>query len=389
MESKDDRVFEGLNVILVGDFHQFPPVVGRQTAPLYWPVNQRRDTEDDILGWKMHEQFTMVIQLNKQNKVQDDIWQDILQHVHHGNCHAEHADIIRKLIITNPKCPHTNYDSAPWKDAKLVTPRHGICTLWNLAAVQKHCAENQQQLYVCPCEDSIDGQPASNAKKIAIITRGQSGQNQMACAGLAKEIELAIGAPVMVTMNIHTDLDVANGVWGRIQAIVLDKRERLITTKDKHFIQLKYPPRYVLVRLDQMKAPLLQGLEENVIPVISVTKTFVIKDGIKKTVHRTQLPLILAYAFTDHQSQGQTLDSVIVDIGPPPHGHLTPFNVYVLLSRRTGHQNIQLLWDFDSSLLEQHPSEYLRLEDEHLKELNDSTRQMWRRHVKNVWTYIK
>jgi ATP-dependent exoDNAse (exonuclease V) alpha subunit len=98
------------------------------------------------------------------------------------------------------------------------------------------------------------------------------------------------------------------------------------------------------VRLDRTKAPLLQGLEENVIPVIPVTKTFIIcKDGIKKTVHRTQLPLSLAYAFTDYQSQGQTLDPVIVDIGPPPHGHLTPFNIYVTLSRGTGRQNIRLL----------------------------------------------
>jgi hypothetical protein len=105
-------------------------------------------------------------------------------------------------------------------------------------------------------------------------------------------------------------------------------------TDDKHVVQLQYPPRYVLVRLDRTKVPLLQGLEENVIPVIPVTKTFIIsKDGIKKTVHRTQLPLSLAYAFTDYRSQGQTLDPVIVDIGPPPHGHLTPFNVYVALSR--------------------------------------------------------
>jgi hypothetical protein len=323
IQSEDDRVFGGLNVILVG-----LPVVNRQTAPLYWPVDQRRDTEDDILRRKIYKQFTMVVQLNKQNRVQDDIWQDVLQHVRHGNCHAEHVDIIGKLIITSPGCPHADYDSAPWKDVKLVTPRHGVCTLWNSAAVRKHCAENHQWLYVCPCEDSIDGRPISNAEKIAIITRGQSGQDQIAWARLAKEIELAIGVPVMVTINIHTDLDVANGVQGRIQAIVLDERERLVTTKDNYVVQLQYPPRYILARLDQTKAPLLQGLEENVIPVIPVTKTFIIsKDGIKKTVHRTQLPLSLAYAFTDYQSQGQTLDPVIVDISPPPHGHLTPFNI--------------------------------------------------------------
>ena len=124
--------------------------------------------------------------------------------------------------------------------------------------------------------------------------------------------------------------------------------------------------------------PCLQDLPESVIPIVPVTKSFAItKDGKKSTVNRTQLPLTLAYAFTDYRSQGQTLDLVIVDIGPPPHGYLTPFNIYVALSRGTGRQNIQLLRDFNSSLLEQHPCEYLRLEDEHLKKLNESTRHVW------------
>ena len=43
-----------------------------------------------------------------------------------------------------------------------------------------------------------------------------------------KEVELAIGVPVMVTMNIHTDMDLANGVKGVIEGIVLDECERVI-----------------------------------------------------------------------------------------------------------------------------------------------------------------
>jgi ATP-dependent exoDNAse (exonuclease V) alpha subunit len=187
----------------------------------------------------------------------------------------------------------------------------------------------------------------------------------------------------MVTLNIHTELDLANGVRGVIKGIVLDERERLITTEETQIIRLQYPPRYVLVQLDRTKAPILHGLGENIIPIVPVKKSFTVnKDGEKITVHRSQLPLTLAYAFTDYRSQGQTLEPVIVDIGPPPYGRLTPFNIYVALSRGTGQETIRLLRDFDVSLLQQHPSEFLRLEDERLQKMNDATKKIWeaRRH---------
>ena len=90
-----------------------------------------------------------------------------------------------------------------------------------------------------------------------------------------------------------------------------------------------------------------------------------------------QLPLTLAYAFTDYRAQDQTLEPVIIDIGPPPHSSLTPFNIYVALSRGMGRDNIRLLRDFDEKLLQQHPSKYLRLEDERLKMLDEKTKALW------------
>ncbi|KAF8836900.1 hypothetical protein BDN67DRAFT_910225 [Paxillus ammoniavirescens] len=39
-----------------------------------------------------------------------------------------------------------------------------------------------------------------------------------------------------------------------------------------------------------------------------------------------------AYAFTDYQSQGQTIPYVLVDIATPPSGSLNLFNLYVALS---------------------------------------------------------
>ena len=51
-----------------------------------------------------------------------------------------------------------------------------------------------------------------------------------------------------------------------------------------------------------------------------------------------------------------------------------------MLPRGTGHDNIQLLWDFDTSLLQQHPSEFLKIfkaEDERLYNLNEVTKKKW------------
>jgi hypothetical protein len=61
------------------------------------------------------------------------------------------------------------------------------------------------------------------------------------------------------------------------------------------------------------------------------------------SVHAFQLPLIPAYSLTDYRSQGQTISHTIIDIGTPPTGGLTPFNVYVALSRSRGQDNFETL----------------------------------------------
>ncbi|KAG1817848.1 hypothetical protein EV424DRAFT_1267137, partial [Suillus variegatus] len=50
-----------------------------------------------------------------------------------------------------------------------------------------------------------------------------------------------------------------------------------------------------------------------------------------------------AYSFTDYRSQGQTISHSIIDIATPPSGGLTPFNVYVALSRGRGLEDERLM----------------------------------------------
>ena len=73
----------------------------------------------------------------------------------------------------------------------------------------------------------------------------------------------------------------------------------------------------------------------------------------------------------------QTIEYIIIDIGKPPTGMLSPFSAYVALSRSRGRDTIRLLRDFNNNLFQNHPSEALRREMTRLEALNDATRREW------------
>jgi len=213
---------------------------------------------------------------------------------------------------------------------------------------------------------------------MATKRKGNRSANTQERAGLSKQVELAVGMEVMVTYNVVTDLDVTNGARGVVEKIVLDPKEEAYSAEQTD-VKLCYPPAYVLVHLYRTKAQTLEGLDDGVVPLAPLMKPFTIRmsDGKTKTISRTQLPITPAYAFTDYRSQGQTLERCIIDIGKPPTGELTPFNVYVALSRSWGRDNIRLLRDFEDRLFTQHPSEFLRQEDQRLAALDMKAKGVW------------
>ncbi len=137
---------------------------------------------------------------------------------------------------------------------------------------------------------------------------------------------------VMVTLNVETDLHIANGSRGEIVAIKHDQNEKPYSPNED-VVTLTEVPAYILVKMQNTKIAALPGLQEGVIPLLALERTFQIVDGKKKkTVTRKQLPVTPSYAFTDYWSQGQTINNAIVDIATPPCGGLTAFNIYVSLS---------------------------------------------------------
>ncbi|KAF8526431.1 hypothetical protein JB92DRAFT_2700307 [Gautieria morchelliformis] len=98
-------------------------------------------------------------------------------------------------------------------------------------------------------------------------------------------------------------------------------------------------------------------------------------------MHRRQLPITGAYAFTDYKAQGQTLQPVIIDIGNPPTGGLNAFNAYVTISRGRSCSTVILLRDFDSSIFTNHLNADLAERDKRLEKLNEETRRRYEANV--------
>ena len=192
---------------------------------------------------------------------------------------------------------------------------------------------------------------------------------------LPDHVQLTIGMKAMVTWNIATQADLANGTQGEITDIILDPRERPHKPYDEGKVRLTYPPAMVMFKPMHHSFSCIPGLSEGLIPIFPSETTFRVGTSPGVSIRRRQFAITPAYAYTDFKSQGQTIENVIVDIAPTPSFKLSPFNAYVALSRSSGQSSIRLLRDFDDNLFTNHPSEALRQEDIRLKLLAEKTKQ--------------
>ncbi|PSS32204.1 hypothetical protein PHLCEN_2v2028 [Hermanssonia centrifuga] len=381
---REEYTFGGVNVILCGDLHQFPPVAKGKFECLFTRQDPATDTENSALGRRIYEEFTTVVVLREQMRVTDPIWRDVLVHLRRGEIAQRHIDILRSLVLTNPDAA-VNFVDGPWTEASLVTPRHAVRARWNQQAARKFAGDRQQVVFICSAEDTVKqgkdrSQALSLAERYAVACRAAGGRGNQR-KELPREVELFVGMKVLVTNNLETDLDLTNGARGEVVGITLDSDEP--PTSATSVVHLKKLPAFILVKMARTRASQLAGLPAAVVPVETVTTTFSIKlftregKSFQRTVHRRQFPVTPAYAFTDYRSQGQTLPYVIVDIATPPSGTLNLFNLYVALSRSSGRETIRLLRQFDDKLFLQSHDAALPLEDERLDALDRITKTWW------------
>ena len=166
--NKDGRSFGGVNVIILGDFHQFPPVGRPIRDALYYPSN----AETDSLGYQIchviYEEFTTVVTLKEQKRVSDPVWHNFLQSLRRGTVNAAHIQMLRSLVIEKNSSHADDFVRDPWNDAALVTPRHAVRVQWNNAALRKICRKSGRSIFVCRAEDTIKGRSMGMREKYTL-----------------------------------------------------------------------------------------------------------------------------------------------------------------------------------------------------------------------------
>ena len=140
--------------------------------------------------------------------------------------------------------------------------------------------------------------------------------------------------PVLINQNFDIEGGIVNGSTGTVESI----RYTIDTNGDRHLISCT-------VLVEDCTDNALPHLEPHNIPILedTVDMSFIHPYLKRKcTIHRTQVPILPAFAMTVHKAQGQSLSNVIVDL-ESCFGTESP---YVMVSRATSFAGLLILRPF-------------------------------------------
>ena len=250
-----DAPFGGLQVILVGDFFQLPPVVSRtrnfKSGNLF-----NRDESDNRFAfvspsWK--EADFIVCYLSEQHRQEDEQFLDILSAIRRGEVEDYHRELLEARFSKEiqhadiPKLFSHNVDVDKLNTGEL----------------------NKLQI---------------NSRKFEMKSRGSDKLvTQLKKGCLSPEtLELKTGARVMFTKN-NFEEGFVNGTLGKVVGFSKTNGNPEVKTEKGKVIDVE---------------PMEWAIEENNRVLASIT----------------QIPLRLAWAITIHKSQGMSLDSAHMDL---------------------------------------------------------------------------
>jgi ATP-dependent DNA helicase PIF1 len=251
----NNRAFGGMQVILVGDFFQLPPITKRE--------ENRNEEQEMLLEDTVQSQFAfnssawrslnpIVCYLSEQHRQEDEKFLEILSAIRRGEVEEEHRELLLKRRGSHQK------------DAAQLFSHNADVNEIN----------NQELAKIAESTHVFTMKARGSEGMVAALKRG--------C--LSPEIlHLKVAARVMFTKNDIGSHSYVNGTLGVVEGFVKENG-------------------YPIVKTHKGKRLVVEPVEWRV------------DDNGRTLASITQLPLRLAWAMTVHKSQGMSLDAAHMDL---------------------------------------------------------------------------
>lgn len=300
--NNDGRCFGGIQLIVTGDFFQLPPVK---------PANPQKYFAFQADCWD--KCFDLQIELKHAFRQSDERLIGMLNEIRTGYYTAQTLENLKSCVRV---LADDELGIAPTRlyPLKVDVREENMKELRALG----------DQVFKFTAQDSA----ASSLYRVMLDSMRAE-----------KELELCVGAQVMLVKNLDTEVGFVNGAKGVVVGFhSLPLKEGDVKEEEARLISptLKWPVvRFACNRVERIIGPEKQTLE----------------CGGMEVAKRIQVPLILAWALSVHKCQGMTLEKVETDLSKAFDYGM----VYVALSRVKNFESLQLL-GFDPTRIKVHPN---------------------------------
>lgn len=282
-----NKAFGGVQMILIGDLYQLPPVVtseeknvfeAQYSSPYFFSASAFNDGQSSMFEPEVEMQYVELQEIFRQT---DREFIEILNAVRESNMQPQHVSTLNKRVGE--------------KEKNKKGDMHMYLTTTNAAAAiinERELANLSGQEYVFDA-----------------YVKGEFDSKSMPTDG---RLKVKIGAQIML-LNNDSQGRWINGTVGKVKSVMHNKE----------------------VGEDAVVAVLTDGEEVEIFPYEWDMYNFHFDADSGKIESEavgsfTQYPFRLAWAVTIHKAQGKTFDKVVLDLG---RGTFSPGQLYVALSR--------------------------------------------------------
>ena len=328
----DKQPFGGIQLVLVGDFYQLPPVVKQDISGA---ITETFFVFESNLWRELNPEKYELTEIVRQK---DPIFQKILNEARVGTMSKESLKILKKRM-------DLDYSSLEIKPTMVFTKKAEVDTI-NSSHLAK--LKGERVTY-----------KASTLFLPLATTQGYASDNPLVQKAVSKldndasysvDLVLTIGSQVMLLVN-KPELGLVNGSRGVVVGYTI-MEEETTSKKDIALTVTTINPQNIITDIkgkidSSIFIPVVQFRNGVRIPIEH--STWEVSD--LQGVLRKQIPLKLAWAVTCHKIQGSTLDCALIDIGKNTFEY---GQAYVALSRVKDLEGLYV-HDLETTAFRAHP----------------------------------